>query len=739
MKISPTSPSAVLLLLFHSQGSAAVPCTSSQLASAPIVVEDTAGALRLKAAVDCSGGSFDVEWVGFVLVEEPISVLGGTTVSITGAVDKTSIVNGANLTPLFTVDGGILHLNNLTLANGTGDRGGAIYATNGMLTISGCVLSNNTALLGGGVCLNGTVWEVIDSSFTDNTASGNGGAIYMGASNVAVGERVLFENNKASSGGALFMGDSSILTLAGDRITFAQNTATANGGGIYARHSTTNVTGKVALLGNNADFGGAFFTDNSSVSVIGDMLLSNNLANDSGGAFYGRDSAVDIGGASVWERNSAVIGGGGLMLWEASMRIQASGEAEFIGNTAGKGGAAYMHNSTMFAYSEISFSDNFAKVDGGGLYADRAVVDVAGPALWEANTAGERGGALASFQSNFTILSSGEVSFVANSATRSGGAAYVSNSSLVFEGGVFFTENAAVKNGGALHVDFSSLSITGTTLWKDNSARLGGGGLLIWNSTLLVPSFGTAEFFDNVANSGGAIHSFKSTIFLGGDVLFGNNFANDLGGGLYGDDSAVTVTGTASWENNTSLTSGGGLAIVGSTLHIVAGGNTSVLQNTAKVGGGMFVGESSGVVIAGLAMFADNVATTGAGIKMAIYSTANFTGGLVTILGNAASVNGGGIHCESPTLLALDGVQVVSNYAGVSGGGVKTLLAGTDRVAETEAEPATVSNCVFSGNSAGDTGGGLFIAGGFVDITGSRFSNNYAGERSYSCAPQGFK
>lgn len=91
------------------------------------------------------------------------------------------------------------------------------------------------------------------------------------------------------------------------------------------------------------------------------------------------------------------------------------------------------------------------------------------------------------------------------------------------------------------------------------------------------------------------------------------------------------------------------------------------------------------------------------------------------------------MHCESPTLLSLDGVQFVSNYAGIGGGAITTLLAGTERVAETLAKPARISNCSFYDNTAGDTGGAFFIAGGFVDITNSTFTNNIAGDMIYSC------
>lgn len=46
-------------------------------------VEDTAGARYLAEAVNCSGGTFNVEWHGVVNVDVPIAVGEGSTLNIT--------------------------------------------------------------------------------------------------------------------------------------------------------------------------------------------------------------------------------------------------------------------------------------------------------------------------------------------------------------------------------------------------------------------------------------------------------------------------------------------------------------------------------------------------------------------------------------------------------------------------------------------------------------------------------
>ena len=961
------------LLLLGSQLAAGAPCASSQRA-APMTVEDTAGVLQLAATINCSGGSFGVEWVGSIIVEETIRLFGGTTLSIMGAVDGTSVVDGTDRTALFEVDSGTLHFNLLTLVNGTGDRGGAIYATGATINASSCTVSNNSGVDGGGVFLNRTVLVTTNSSFAHNTASGHGGALYGEASNVTFGENVQLEHNEALFGGALYVASNSILVLTGDNVLAAGNTASMDGGGLYAHQSTANVTGNAELVRNTAQIGGAIYTDNASIAVIGDMIMSRNFASDEGGAFYSWMSVFDIEGTVIWKNNSALAragglsmwktiwhvkalgkasfvgnaadfggatyvststvvvdgdvgfaenyvsvrggalcsdvstiyisgyalwennwsqtGGGALRMWQSDMIVQPSGKVEFVGNTGEFGGAAHVDNGMLLAHGDMFYSNNLASANGGALYAIYSVGDVGAYGLWENNTALQGGGALSTLASNFSVQSLGRASFVNNSAFSVGGAVYVSHSECLIEGDVCFSNNSVHERGGALHSDLSVITIAGTvwwtknsaqdsagalamwsselrvqflgrvefrhnaavsggaissddstvsldgnlsmtnnaaeyiggalvcsrsdvdvsgaavwknktslgrggaivsfhsninvqvsgytefvsnnaafkggaaymdnssllfngyagftenvaesggalysdlsviiqnkaTVWKHNSAQMGGGCVYLWNSTLHVTSFGTAVYFGNEAGWGGAIYPLGSILLIDDNVSFTNNSVTDVGGAVFGHKPAVNITGRASWDSNMAVNAGGGMALVETTLHMMTGRSSSFSKNIANIGGGMPIGENAAAVVAGRATFADNHAETGGGIKTTQFSSVDLSGALVAMLGNTALSSGGGMHCESPTLLRLDGVQFTSNRAGVSGGAITTLSAGITRVRATdETDPAIISNCSFSNNAA-DAGGGFFIGGGFVEITGSLFRNNTAGD-----------
>lgn len=81
------------------------------------VVEDSEQAHALAEAVNCSGGSFEVEWRGAVIVETPFFIGVGTTLAISGA-DSSAVIDGNGGTRLFTVVNATLHLSSVSVASG---------------------------------------------------------------------------------------------------------------------------------------------------------------------------------------------------------------------------------------------------------------------------------------------------------------------------------------------------------------------------------------------------------------------------------------------------------------------------------------------------------------------------------------------------------------------------------------------------------------------------------------------
>lgn len=307
----------VLSLTAGQTSSGVAPCdTSASSSSTLVIVEDTAGAIRLAEAVNCSGGSFDVTWVGSVTVEEAIHVRKGTTLSVAGSADGTSVADGAGQTSLFIVDevGGVLNLSDLALANGNAEAGGALLVVDATITLDGCTFSdNNAAAFGGAVLLAGSELTATDVSFVGNSAQITGGALYADSSGITLKGLVSFVNNEA---GGFFSSFDPV------------------GGGVYLSDSDVAVEGSVEFVANSASKGGAAYLYDGTVVFGGPLLLANNSASSEGGGIWAQGSDITVADNARWEGNHADVLGGGIIAYASTMST--SSEAAFIENTAGE-------------------------------------------------------------------------------------------------------------------------------------------------------------------------------------------------------------------------------------------------------------------------------------------------------------------------------------------------------------------------------------------------------------------
>lgn len=164
-------------------------------------------------------------------------------------------LDGQNKTEVFTIFGGSLTLNNLTIQNGTFSGGGAIDNEGDTLAITNCTLSNNVASAGGSgyggaIYNNYGVLAIANSTFLNNSAQGSvapqGGAIWNAAS-LAIANSTFVGNSTAGTGGAIFGSNEYALTIINS--TFFNNTATS-GGGIY--DSDESITVENTILAGNS-------------------------------------------------------------------------------------------------------------------------------------------------------------------------------------------------------------------------------------------------------------------------------------------------------------------------------------------------------------------------------------------------------------------------------------------------------------------------------------------------------
>ncbi len=172
-------------------------CFVATTSDTPLRIEDAAGALALGDAVNClDGGTVEAVWAGAVTLDAPISVGAGTFLSIAGE-DELAEVQGGSQTRLFDVSpSGGLSLTQLKLSGGSAENGGAIYSSNGTVTLDDCVFDGNAATAGAG----GAVWAeggdltIIGGEISGNSASENGGAVQALDTAVVI-QGGIFQNN----------------------------------------------------------------------------------------------------------------------------------------------------------------------------------------------------------------------------------------------------------------------------------------------------------------------------------------------------------------------------------------------------------------------------------------------------------------------------------------------------------------------------------------------------------------
>lgn len=240
---------------------------------------------------------------------------------------------------------------------------------------------------------------------------------------------------------------------------------------------------------------------------------------------------------------------------------------------------------------------------------------------------------------------------------------------------------AAEGAGGAIFAqDGTNVTLTGLHLFQGcSSSALGGGALFVQNASCAFGD-GAQVFFEgcSAADDGGGIELSASNLSLpsGSRARFRGCGAGDKGGGLYAKLSAVDVGDAASLEfqgcasGGVSGAKGGGACSFESTFSVGAGGTVTFSNNSSPVGdGGGFYGQATPLRVAG--------------------------GGAALRFGdNRCGDSGGGLALEWPG-------------------------AGEDAACLDLAEGSAAE---FSGNGAVGYGGGAFVAGCEVSVSGSSVS-----------------
>ncbi|ERF60663.1 PF03382 family protein [Treponema socranskii subsp. socranskii VPI DR56BR1116 = ATCC 35536] len=456
---------------------------------------------------------------------------------------------GTNAHPIFRVSGGkTLTLKNLTLTGGkgiSGTFGGAINVTGGSSTaeLEGCTIEDCQAEKGGAIgCGTDTEIKLTNTRIKNCTAhtaanTGTGGAIYAEGATVTMTGCTLTGNKADKQGGAICAEKTgapssapSTVTIEGGTIggmgTNDANTATGTGanegqgGGIYINETCT-LTMKapagspaqgVQLIGNKAaKEGGGIYAKNATVNITSCTFTGNEAAN--GGAVYviAGDRKLTLTAVNM-NNNHAELKGGAVYFVGRSgnpnteLTVQGG---EFTGNKAtdtspGEGGAFALITANALMEG-VKIKQNFAR-QGAGICVG---TDGSGTTKLTLTDSGTYG--LTEISNNGTL---------GTLTAENGGGIYFIDGTLDIKNGVHIKQNKAQNGGGIYVIDASCSMFTSSSSSvpeiSGNTATAFGAGIYLHKSsdtTRLTMSGGkisgnrVVDTTGNLTGEGGGIYT----------------------------------------------------------------------------------------------------------------------------------------------------------------------------------------------------------------------------------------
>ncbi len=659
-----------------------------------------------------------------------------------GIIDHNNATNGGGLYTAASITLGA----NLVITNNTATSGGAVYATasGNTLTISGITIGGsgnaNTALNGGGIYLAAAAKLALNNNaaIAYNTATAGGGGVYIAAANSSITGTGSIDHNGAVNGAG-------VCTLANltlpSTIAITNNTTTGNGGGVYASGTSTTLTiqgtiGGSATTGNSAAKGGGVYLASGAKLTLTSATLSYNNATADGGGLYMETSASSITNGSTGSVTNNTSGDDGAGIWTAAALtvtnslnitantatgngggIYASGSSATVtlqsttltGNEAGNGGGIALASAAKLVLSSGTVSGNNATADGGGIYAESTTSTITGTGSVTNNTSGGNG---AGIWTAAELIVTSSLSITGNTATGNGGGIYASGSSAAITLKDVLNGNKATNGGGIVLADNASLTMDGGTISNNIATADGGGiyaktGALELNSGSISNNYAGSDTITSASSTGGNGGGIWSAVALtiGADVSVTGNTAranasgeNGLGGGIY---SSANVTLTGATINENKAENGGGIYMISGTLSMT--GATISDNEAIKNGGGIYM--AGGTLSMTGSTISDNTAgVDGGGIYLtgpALISTME----TVTVSGNEATNNGGGIYQESDDAISLtmNNVTISNNTAGNNGGGIM--------LSSLETVDLTINGTSMISDNSGVGGGGIYVYG----------------------------
>lgn len=451
-----------------------------------------------------------------------------------------------------------------------------------------------------------------------------------------------------------------------------------------------------------------------------------------------------------------------------------SAEASVISSSNGSTSLFVVEVGGALHLSNMTLTGAWGGENGGGAVYTSGGLVTSHDCHWTSLAAGIKGGALYAEKAtsvNFTGINFFEDCAV-SAGEDGGGAVYLGGETTTFVGGVLIFENCTSGSDGGAMFTSTGASLTfspeSSTHFRNSHADDKGGAMYLKDAEVQVAENASVYFHEcssgiEVGGKGGGICAYRSnfTVASGARLTFLNNSSptSGDGGGMFGQSTSVSVAprATLTFEDNHAASSGGGLflewaddegellddteatalGLSASCFTLAQGATANFYRNSAgDFGGGAGFTSGCHAVISGDANFLQNSGVR-AGAMVVDKASMEIPGG-VSFVGNSAERWGGAmVLIDSTRGLFFTGTANFSrNSAGRSGGalfvenGLLEFSSGAvaaERGGGEFIQPRVAVS--WEGNTAGYDGGVISVDGGIVRLVGGAASSNSASQR----------
>ena len=531
--------------------------------------------------------------------------------------------------------------------------------------------------------------------------------------------------------------DSGIVALNGTQLclnnsdvnsNFVEENSVEGGGGIRAVGAVVNINNSTIQDNAAVIGGGVRATEGAEINFDGNSSLSENAALFDGGGFQVEEGgAVNFEPGAVIDGNFAATGEGGGGLIAENGQANVDGAQINNNEAANFGGIAVQVQNSVGDVNIINatFSNNQGR-SGGAV----AVVQNSSSKPFTAPPAAQRDPTRNNpiGSQTDTVLNGVSMPLImgctfqgnGNNVPDVGGAGAILLSAadaMIID--CNFIGNTASVDGGAIQcVDCGSM-IMGCNFEMNRSDAFtfqgGGGAIQVDNSS---PMIFDCSFLGNSCpiNDGGAIFNVNGSNTTIENCSFIGNFCRIDGGAINSEASSATIVGCnfeMNMTTNSAFNAGGAIMDEGGQTTVE---NCQFIANESREGGAIFCFE-----------FEPTLETSQLTVVDCTFidNTSEFTGGAIRIeenttcsvsnshFANNEGCSGAAISCANSTI-EVSNCEMISNLAdGFDGGAMNTFNC-----------LATISNCLFEDNSAGDDAGAFFLDDTQLLMTFCRFIGN---------------